>query len=194
MRSLHYLCPAFVCSEYIRTFSNTQMLPVRPWVWGASNVPCAGTGNEWHGETPAGPSKGLQRNALLLSEWREGRGGMPLMSAKWKSEPPGSSLSLPSVRTSRSRWLSWELRSQGAQQLLCFTNKHTPQRNTINLPLSGWENQGLHLHLIEQHRPQEIITPMLISLLYKQDIVDFDSEVNRFTVSIMSLLRVLGCS
>lgn len=29
---------------------------------------------------------------------------------------------------------------------------------------------------------------MLISLLYKQDIVDFDSEVNRFTVSIMESL------
>lgn len=122
-----------------------------------------------------------------------GSGGMPLMSAEWKSEPPGSSLSLSSVRTSRSRWLSRELRSQGAQQLLCFTHKHTPQRNTINLPLSGWENQGIHLHLIEQHRPQEIITPMLISLLYKQDVVDFDSEVNRSTVSIKDLLGVVWC-
>lgn len=118
-------------------------------------------------------------------------GGVPLMSGKWKSEPPGSSLSLSSVRTSRSRWLSRELRSQGAQQLLCFTHKHTPRRNTINLPLSGWENQGLHLHLIEQHRPQEIITPMLISLLYKQDIVDFNSEVNRSTVSLTGLLTKL---
>lgn len=100
-----------------------------PWDYGASDFLCVfEAGNKWQSETLAGMSKGLQRNVPLLSEWREAW-GMPLMSAEWKSESPGSFLSLCSVRTSPSRRLSQELRSQGAQQLLCSVHKHTPHRS-----------------------------------------------------------------